>query len=499
MSVVAGDGQTGTVGSVLAEAFVIRVADRSDVPLPGVAVTWSVPDNQGSFASRQASTDFAGFARAVGVLGPRVGVATGAFAAEIAALGASRRVFAVTAFGEPPAGAQPPLVIAHVSPLAGPAPLVVTLDGSDSLGSGGVPILLYHWDTADGASLNTEMPVFEHTYARPGGYTVRLLAFDLYGLSGIDLALVSVPDGSKQPPVALLEVSALDADPRRISFACNCYDPDGIIDSYSWDLGDGTIAASANIVHDFSDAGTYQVHLVVEDDDGLRGFDNLRVVVPERAPVVSIVADPPGGRPPLAVSLTAQASDADGLISAYRWELPDGTSRSTAAVSLTFPQAGAYTARVEVDDDDGLTASATVIVKVAGPPEIVSSPSTRAQVGVPYTYDEDGIPTARGDAPFFWWLSRGPAGMSVDPETGRVTWTPAADEIGEQTVSLSTKNAVDFDAQSFAITVGDNPTHSPVEFVPSGCRSAAASVPVLLVGLLAWLWRRRSDRRSTVG
>lgn len=45
-------------------------------------------------------------------------------------------------------------------------------------------------------------------------------------------------------------------------------DPDGTITSWAWDLGDGTLASGPSTGHTFAAAGTYQVTLVVTDDDG---------------------------------------------------------------------------------------------------------------------------------------------------------------------------------------------------------------------------------------
>ena len=40
------------------------------------------------------------------------------------------------------------------------------------------------------------------------------------------------------------------------------------------------------------------------------------------------------------------------------------------------------------------------------PPAILSLPSDTAEVGVPYSYDEDGLPSARGGAGISWQLGK---------------------------------------------------------------------------------------------
>ena len=68
------------------------------------------------------------------------------------------------------------------------------------------------------------------------------------------------------------------------------------------------------------------------------------------------------------------------------------------------------------------------------PPTIVSTPPAQSTVGQLYRYDvvvdnPDGQ-TLTFDLPFH------PAGMGVDPQTGVVVWTPAANEFGSANALL---------------------------------------------------------------
>ena len=53
--------------------------------------------------------------------------------------------------------------------------------------------------------------------------------------------------------------------------ASESYDPDGEIVTYQWDFGDGTLLNSSEPVvhHQYQEAKTYEITLVVQDDDGL--------------------------------------------------------------------------------------------------------------------------------------------------------------------------------------------------------------------------------------
>ena len=67
----------------------------------------------------------------------------------------------------------------------------------------------------------------------------------------------------------------------QISFdGTGSYDPDGRIDNYFWDFGDGTFVSGADkVFHHYSEIGTYGVILTVRDDDELidRDYVNLTV------------------------------------------------------------------------------------------------------------------------------------------------------------------------------------------------------------------------------
>ena len=88
-------------------------------------------------------------------------------------------------------------------------------------------------------------------------------------------------------------------------------------------------------------------------------------------------------------------------------------------------------------------------------PSIISTPTATAMVGTPYSYTAaaTGIP-----APTFA-LVNAPAGMTIDPSTGTISWTPTTE--GTFNVTVEATNSVGTDTQSFTITV------SPPIIVPN--------------------------------
>lgn len=105
-----------------------------------------------------------------------------------------------------------------------------------------------------------------------------------------------------------------------------------------------------------------------------------------------------------------------------------------------------------------LAASIAILMTLAGcgggteangnvAPTITSTPSSSATVGVPFNYTV----TADGMTPIGFGLVSGPAGFTVHPTTGVVTWTPQ--DAGTVSVEITASNLAGSDTQSFDVEV----------------------------------------------
>ncbi|MEM7264276.1 MAG: LamG-like jellyroll fold domain-containing protein, partial [Planctomycetota bacterium] len=82
-------------------------------------------------------------------------------------------------------------------------------------------------------------------------------------------------------------------------------------------------------------------------------------------------------------------------------------------------------------------------------PAFTSTAPTSARVGQPYNYDAEafGLPT-----PTFS-LNNPIAGLSIDPTTGVITWTPSAGQIGTQMIEIVATNSEGSDTQNVTVVV----------------------------------------------
>jgi chitodextrinase len=174
------------------------------------------------------------------------------------------------------------------------------------------------------------------------------------------------------PPVASAAASPSSGTaPLTVQFYGSAYDPDGWIESYYWDFGDGGYSYDASPVHTYAAAGTYVAWLSVTDNYGYSDFATVTISVAppwgNQPPTVTATASPSSGTVPLAVSFNAAAQDPDGYVVSYAWNFGDGQGSSLAAPTHTYSAMGSYQATVTVVDNGGAAASSAVAVQVNPP------------------------------------------------------------------------------------------------------------------------------------
>jgi PKD repeat protein len=183
----------------------------------------------------------------------------------------------------------PPIAVANVNNEAyvGRVGVPVAINGSNSTDSDG-NIVRYDWDFGDGNIDNDAGPTPSNTYAASGKYFTSLKVTDDSGETDTTVTAVTVGIGNL-PPVAITGESITTVAGVAITFdgfASN--DPDGSIESYTWNFGDGTTDNGEIVTHTYSDPGTYIATLSVTDNDGASSS----------GAVVVNVLDPAGVHPP---------------------------------------------------------------------------------------------------------------------------------------------------------------------------------------------------------
>ncbi|MGC0271840.1 PKD domain-containing protein [Pseudactinotalea sp. Z1739] len=173
-----------------------------------------------------------------------------------------------------------------------------------------------------------------------------------------------------QAPVAaftsLIEESTVAFD------ASGSTDPDGTVEEFSWDFGDGNTGEGEQVSHTYAEPGTYQVTLTVTDDEGATHAVTHEVDIAD-------TEDPPDNEAPVAefdhvveglqVGFDASGStDPDGTVEEFSWDFGDGNTGEGEQVSHTYAEPGTYQVTLTVTDDEGATHSVSYEVSVESPP-----------------------------------------------------------------------------------------------------------------------------------
>ena len=245
-------------------------------------------------------------------------------------------------------------------------------DGSGSFEPNGT-IVRYDWDFGDGNTAPDGGATPTNLYALNGGYTVTLTVTDDDTETDSIAQLVTTNIG----PTASFAVVCTDLGCTFDATASS--DPDGSIAFYDWDFGDLAIGTGVGPSHTYAAAGTYDVMLTVTDDIGATDSITLQAspTWPNELPVALFTPSCTD----LRCTMDAIASnEPNGTIARYDWDFGDGNSAPDGGFDAVHNYLfdGTYTIALTVTDDDGETATTSVIATAdfPTPPSELLPPDT---------------------------------------------------------------------------------------------------------------------------
>ncbi|MBW3011787.1 PKD domain-containing protein [Candidatus Woesearchaeota archaeon] len=249
-----------------------------------------------------------------------------------------------------------PSVTLYASRSSGEAPLAVafTAVGVDPEGDR----LTYNWNFDDGTTSTAQNPV--HTFQKAGSYNVKVTARDTAGNTDTESKVIIATTSNSAPTVAMSASRTNGEVPANVAFYAVAQDPEGDALAYHWEFGDGAISTLQNPVHTFTEVGTYEVTVTVEDPAGNTGHDSMQFIAftDNTAPSVVLSASRTNGEIPATVAFYAIAHDPDANdVITYHWEFGDGATSNLQNPIHTFTEVGEYEVVVRVEDSAGNTAT----------------------------------------------------------------------------------------------------------------------------------------------
>ena len=342
----------------------------------------------------------------------------------------------------------------------------------------------------------------------PGGSVIRqkpVAGTHIMKNFKVDLVVSSAP-GNRPPSITSTPVTTANTG-ELYSYDVNATDPDaGDVLTYSLT----TAPAGMSIDTDTgliqwtpapAQAGNPSVIVKVQDQDGLSATQGFTIAVSQtnHAPVIS--STPPAGvKAEKLYSYPVVATDpdaGDALTYTFASGVPSGMSIDAATGLLqwtpTAAQVGTHSGIIiKVSDQNGLfaTQSIDITVKPANrAPSIGSSAPTVATENEPYIYAVQASDPDAGDT-LSYSLPTAPDGMTINQNTGLISWTPASAQIGEHPVIVQVQDQDGLNTtQGYTVTVAVASVIVPnVEGVTLAAAQAALTAAQLKPGNVLYLY-----------
>jgi len=139
-----------------------------------------------------------------------------------------------------------------------------------------------------------------------------------------------------------------------IAFTDSSSDSDGSIVNWTWNFGDGAVSYQQNPSHQYADDGTYNVTLVVTDDDGATDSTFKHITVSNVPPTANFSYSFMNKQ---TIAFTDGSVDNDGSIVNWSWTFGDAHISYEKNPTHHYLDDGVYNVTLTITDDDGATDS----------------------------------------------------------------------------------------------------------------------------------------------
>jgi len=256
------------------------------------------------------------------------------------------------------------------------------------------PALLFKWDFGDGNVTDwMQGQTATHIYTSAGNYTAVFSVKDDNGAIATDPVKVDISDVAPLATIVAPDNGTTVMEDTEVEL--KGMGQDSVSDQaglkYMWDFGDGVSTSwgpSTNTTHVYKTSGTFHVMLWVSDDNGLTDNTTIQIIVMDPPPEAQIVSPSNGVQVAEDQLVTFKGdgldnpSDMSGLT--YEWTI-EGTMFKGKEVQYGFTRTGTYDISMKVTDPHGLSANATVQVRVTNP-----APTLASALVAPLTFKAGG-------------------------------------------------------------------------------------------------------------
>jgi hypothetical protein len=225
-----------------------------------------------------------------------------------------------------------------------------------------------------------------------GVHTYTLIVTDNDGATGADNVTVTVDEkpADNEAPTANAGINQTITEGTNITLVGTGTDTDGTVESYQWKQGEQELASIASLSLTGLSVGQHTYTLIVTDDKGATGSDDVIITVKEKTDTNQAPTADAGDDRTITegdkLTIVGSGSDADGSIRSYAWKEGEVAVAQTATLVVNNPSAGFHVYTLTVIDDDGASGSDNVTVTVTAKP--VDNKAPKANAGADRTVVE---------------------------------------------------------------------------------------------------------------
>jgi PKD repeat protein len=290
-----------------------------------------------------------------------------------------------------------------------PANTICRLEEFSFFGASSTNILDWYWDFGDGATANTQNAT--HTYTTAGLYDVSLYVYNENSCRDTLTQQVEV----FELPTCDFTISPNDSSCVNELITFNGTGTADVI-AWDWNFDDGNTGTGQVVNHTFTSTGTYNVRLIVTNNNGcLDTMYHQRVVV---APVIDFNMDLSPSCEGYTVNLSGIGNYA---FTDYVWDFGDGNNAIGKNTSHTYTTANTYTITLTF-----CTSQVQHDILVNPLPTAFAGQDTASCEDVPFDLSTLPIPPAAADYSSVMWF--GGLGTFNDPTLIAPIYTPEDNE-----------------------------------------------------------------------
>jgi PKD repeat protein len=299
-----------------------------------------------------------------------------------------------------------------------------------------------HWSLDDGFVFDGN--AFTHTFVSGENHNATIITTDNLGISSALTQELHVLV-NKLPTFDISADNISGNLPLVVNFkTLNAIDPDGTIVSYKWLLEGAIISELPEFSFTFTNAGIYNVKLQVTDNNN--GMTEKSVTIRTSDPSnLIILTDKDNGIADLNVHFDASNStDPDGQIEKLEWFYQGKKFAEGLQADYEFDLVGDQSIELIATNNFGIETKVSKTITVATPPiylEGITSDVAFVDREYKAIFNLKLDPAIIPENVSFD-LKDAPSGVSFDPVTMQLTWTPKAEDKGEVLFYLNVSDGV---------------------------------------------------------